>query len=61
MQYTVGLASGVPTTFLSVGDEDFATGLLNQATYLNELAVIPGVLSTSYAIDESSVSASMAT
>ncbi|KAJ7749422.1 family S53 protease [Mycena metata] len=59
-QYTIGVAAGVPVTFISVGESntdgvdgfmDIITALINEAT-----GTRPNVLSTSYAFDESDLS-----
>ncbi|KAJ7183973.1 family S53 protease [Mycena filopes] len=64
-QYTVGLATGVPTTFISVGESnadgvdgflDIITALIKEAT-----GTRPNVLTTSYGFDESDLSRSVAT
>ncbi|KAK7038384.1 family S53 protease-like protein [Favolaschia claudopus] len=68
VQYTVGLATGVPVEFLSVGgpsDEDFvdgdlATGLLDTATFLEGVENPPSVVSTSVGLDEAGVEKSLA-
>lgn len=66
IQYAMGIASGVPTTFLSVGPEmfthpdDFVTALLNEANYLLSLENPPNVLTSSYGINEANVTQSMA-
>jgi tripeptidyl-peptidase I len=59
IQYTVGLATGVPVTFVSIGpglnqttSVEFFQGLLDEANYLLSLDAPPAVLSTSYASDE---------
>ena len=45
VQYTIGLATGVPVTFISVGnityptDEDFADQLVDTALYLLGLQI----------------------
>ncbi|CAK5264006.1 unnamed protein product [Mycena citricolor] len=53
MQYTVGLATGVPVTFLSVGEFDFLTALLDTTTYLQGVSNPPTVMTTSYGMTES--------
>ncbi|KAJ7111425.1 family S53 protease-like protein [Mycena epipterygia] len=63
-QYTIGLATGVPVTFISVGENnsddvdgfmDITTALLREAT-----GTRPNVLTTSYGFDESDLSRSVA-
>ena len=52
--YTVGIATGVPVTFLSVGGEkDFDDALLDTTTFLHQMADPPSVMTTSYGGDES--------
>ena len=56
-QYTVGIATGVPVTFLSVGggdsNADFATSLLVTTIFLHQTAHPPSVMTTSYGNTES--------
>ncbi|KAF8189516.1 family S53 protease-like protein [Mycena galopus ATCC 62051] len=59
-QYTVGLATGVPVEFLTVGG-DFETGLLDTTTYLDGVDNPPTVMTTSYAEDEEDFGISLAT
>ncbi|KAJ7242886.1 family S53 protease [Mycena haematopus] len=55
IQYTVGIATGVPVTFVS-GGESFSDGalegFLDIINNLSELATVPQVLTTSYGEDE---------
>ncbi|RPD69218.1 family S53 protease-like protein [Lentinus tigrinus ALCF2SS1-7] len=51
IQYTVGVATDVPTTFYSVGDAT-ATGFIDLANYLLGLDELPLVLTTSYSFFE---------
>ncbi|KAJ6471242.1 subtilisin-like protein [Mycena vitilis] len=77
VQYTTGIATGVPIEFLTVGG-DFTTALLGKDTYiprrnfplssipdtttfLDGLAAPPTVMTTSYGTTESSIGISMAT
>lgn len=66
IQYTVGLASGVPVTFLTVGPNEwegevaYATSMLDEANYLLGLDNPPHVLTTSYSFDEVNITQSMA-
>ncbi|KAJ7755248.1 family S53 protease-like protein [Mycena metata] len=53
IQYTAGIATGVPLKFLSVGG-DFATGLLDTTTFIHGLEDPPTVVSTSYSLSEES-------
>jgi tripeptidyl-peptidase-1 len=48
----LGIATGVNTTFLSVGGDDFVKALIDTTTYLNGLADPPLVMTTSYGEDE---------
>ncbi|KAF7335731.1 Family S53 protease-like protein [Mycena venus] len=65
MQYTLGLATGVPIQFLSVGYPrtglDFPQSLLDTITYLDGVADPPTVMTTSYGDVETSYGASAAT
>lgn len=60
IQYTVGIATGVPVTFLSNGNEDFNTGLIDTATFLAGSRDLPTVITTSYGGNEDSFSNSLA-
>ncbi|KAF8148116.1 family S53 protease-like protein [Mycena galopus ATCC 62051] len=64
-QYTTGLATGVPITFISVGEDnsDGVDGFLDIITTLIKEATgtRPNVLTTSYGFDESDLSRSVAT
>lgn len=59
-EYTIGVATGVPVTFLSVGG-DFTTALLDTTTFLDGVANPPSVMTTSYGTTESSLSPALAT
>ncbi|KAI0314901.1 family S53 protease [Amylostereum chailletii] len=62
IQYTVGIASGVPTVFLSVGNDDRAgSGFLEIINFLLNEDSPPHVLTTSYAFNEAQISAALAT
>ncbi|KAF7368588.1 Family S53 protease-like protein [Mycena venus] len=65
IQYTVGLATGVPVTFLSVGDDDteeaFFTQLLDTTTSLAGAANPPTTITTSYGSNEVDFGSSLAT
>ena len=54
IQYTVGLATDVPTTFVSVGSQnhDGLSGLLDIIKFLLEQDDPPLVLTTSFGADE---------
>ncbi|KAJ6474812.1 family S53 protease-like protein [Mycena sanguinolenta] len=60
IQYTAGLATGVPLQFLSVGGEDFATALLDTTTFIDGLVDPPTVISTSYSENEDVFGTTMA-
>lgn len=57
IQYTAGLAGGVPVTFISVGDDynDSIDGFLDIINFLLNETHPPQVLSTSYGFDEPDV------
>ncbi|OSX61672.1 hypothetical protein POSPLADRAFT_1143941 [Postia placenta MAD-698-R-SB12] len=59
VQWTVGLATDVPVTFISVGG-DFLDALLDTANFLLGEDSPPQVVSTSYGDDESAVSQKLA-
>ncbi|KAF7368433.1 Family S53 protease-like protein [Mycena venus] len=61
IQYTAGIATGVPLSFLSVGGADFPTSLLDTTTFLDGVENPPTVMTTSYGAIESNFGASMAT
>jgi len=64
IQYTLGLATGVPTTFISVGGgveiDDFLGALLDTAYYLLNQTSPPQVVSNSYGCNEDLVSQKLA-
>ncbi|KAI0738095.1 family S53 protease [Daedaleopsis nitida] len=63
IQYTVGLATGVPTVFISVGSQvqDGAlSGMLDVVNYLLAQDSPPTVLTTSYGADEERISRDLA-
>lgn len=60
MEYTIGIATGVPVTFLANGNEDFNTALVDSANYLASTRSPPSVVTTSYGGDEDSFSSSLA-
>ncbi|EIW62968.1 family S53 protease [Trametes versicolor FP-101664 SS1] len=62
-QYTIGIATGVPTTFISVGDNnrDGVNGFMDIINTLLGESAPPQVLSTSYGFDEPDLPASVAT
>ncbi|KAL0578129.1 hypothetical protein V5O48_003872 [Marasmius crinis-equi] len=63
IQYTVGVASGVPVTFISVGpnNADGVDGFLDITNALNAEAAPPQVLTTSYGFDERDLGSTLAT
>ena len=62
-QYTLGIASGVPTVFISVGERnrDGVNGFLDIINTLIGESNAPQVLSTSYGFDEPDLPTSIAT
>lgn len=52
IQYTVGVATGVPTTLYSVGDSS-SQGFIDIVNFLLGLDELPLVLTTSYGFNES--------
>ncbi|KAK0449571.1 family S53 protease-like protein [Desarmillaria tabescens] len=63
IQYTIGVATGVPTFFISVGDSttDGLDGFLDIINFLLAETSPPQVLTTSYGFDETDLPASAAT
>ncbi|KAJ8087301.1 hypothetical protein PM082_006131 [Marasmius tenuissimus] len=63
IQYTVGVASGVPVTFISVGPNtaDGVDGFLDIINALNAQSAPPQVLTTSYGFDETDLGSTLAT
>ncbi|KAK0204174.1 family S53 protease-like protein [Desarmillaria ectypa] len=63
IQYTIGVATGVPTIFISVGDAttDGVAGFLDIVNFLLAETSPPQVLTTSYGFDETDLPASAAT
>lgn len=63
VQYTVGIATGVPTVFISVGDnfqDGDLEGFLDIINFLNSESNPPHVLTTSYGQNENTISSSLA-
>lgn len=62
-QYTVGVASDVPVTFISVGEDndDDISGFLDLINFLLDMDTPPTVLTTSYGFDEPDITLSMGT
>ncbi len=59
MEYTLGIASGVPVTFISVGDENQdgeLDGFLDVINFLLGETAPPQVLTTSFGQNENTVS-----
>ncbi|KAF7972529.1 hypothetical protein HWV62_17826 [Athelia sp. TMB] len=54
IQYTVGVAQGVPTIFISAGPDssDGFDGFLDMVNYILTLPIVPNVLTTSYGFNE---------
>ncbi|KIJ26281.1 hypothetical protein M422DRAFT_38294 [Sphaerobolus stellatus SS14] len=64
IQYTIGVASGVPTTFISVGSnvqDDALNGFLDIINFLLNETAPPQVLTTSYGQNENTISRALAT
>jgi len=64
IQYTVGVATGVPTTFISVGDnfqDGDLEGFLDIINFLLKESAPPQVLTTSYGQNENTISRTLAT
>ncbi|KAJ3488113.1 hypothetical protein NLI96_g3093 [Meripilus lineatus] len=62
VQYTIGIATGVPTFFISVGDnfrDGDLEGFLDIINFLNGETNPPHVLTTSYGADETDLSAAL--
>ena len=63
IQYTIGVATGVPTVFISVGEnfQDGALeGFLDIINFLNGESNPPHVLTTSYGQNENTLSSTLA-
>ncbi|TRM66566.1 peptidase S8/S53 domain-containing protein [Schizophyllum amplum] len=63
IQYTVGVATGVPVYFISVGgnNQDSIAGFIDIVDYLEAEDAPPQVLTTSYGYDENDLGSSLAT
>ncbi|EIM82411.1 family S53 protease [Stereum hirsutum FP-91666 SS1] len=63
IQYTVGLATGVPVQFLSVGSQttDGIDGFIDEINFMLAESTVPNVLTTSYAFNEPDLPLSLAT
>lgn len=61
-QYTIGVATGVPVSFISCGEQnrDSLGGFLDQINFLLAQAAPPQVLTTSYGQNENTVSSKLA-
>ncbi|EIM89476.1 family S53 protease [Stereum hirsutum FP-91666 SS1] len=57
LQYTIGVATGVPVQFVSVGydNTDGIAGFIDEVNFLLAEDVVPNVLTTSYAFNEPSL------
>jgi tripeptidyl-peptidase-1 len=63
IQYTVGLATGVPTYFLSVGEkfqDGNLDGVLDTVNFVLGESTIPHVMTTSYGTNEDDLSPALA-
>ena len=63
MEYTVGIATGVPTVFISVGDQfqdGDLEGFLDLVNALSAKETPPTVLTTSYGENEDDISRTLA-
>ena len=62
IEYTVGLANGVPVEFISVGEngDDGLDGWLDTINYLLNQDSPPSVVTTSYGADETDISSDLA-
>ncbi|KAJ7587863.1 family S53 protease-like protein [Mycena floridula] len=63
IQYTIGVATAVPTYFISVGDSntDGVSGFIDIIDFLNAETAPPQVLTTSYGFDEPDLGSTLAT
>ncbi|KAF7306473.1 Family S53 protease-like protein [Mycena indigotica] len=61
IQYTTGIATDVPVSFLTVGGNSFSTALLDTTTFLDGVASPPSVMTTSYGDTEANFGNSLAT
>ncbi|KAK7000200.1 family S53 protease-like protein [Favolaschia claudopus] len=61
VEYTAGIASGVPLQFLTVGGSDLPTALLDTTTFLSGVEDPPTVVTTSYGDNESVFGITLAT
>lgn len=62
VEYTIGLATGVPITFLSTaGNEQFSVALANSVSYIAGLESPPTVMTTSYGTNEDQFTPSLLT
>ncbi|KAJ7180886.1 family S53 protease [Mycena filopes] len=63
IQYTVGVATGVPVAFVSVGEQSQdgdLGGFLDIVTFLSAQKVVPQVMTTSYGENEADISPALA-
>lgn len=61
MQYTIGIATGVPAAFLSVGPDntDMIDGFMDMVSFLLSMDTLPGVVTITYGFDEPTLQASL--
>lgn len=59
MEYTIGIATGVPVTFLSNGNNDLENAFFDTANYLASTSNPPSVVTTSYGANEGDFSPSL--
>ena len=62
IQYTIGIATGVPVTFISTGNniKDDVSGFLDLAQFLLSESAPPSVITTSYGENEQNIGVAMA-
>jgi tripeptidyl-peptidase-1 len=60
LQYTIGIAPGVPVQFVSVGKSGTGNGFLDTITTMIAQEEVPEVVTTSYGLDEDDVGADVA-
>ncbi|KIP02046.1 hypothetical protein PHLGIDRAFT_79697 [Phlebiopsis gigantea 11061_1 CR5-6] len=60
MEYTMGLATGVPVTFLTSENFDLTSAMIDTAAVIGNYSKPPSVVTTSYAGDEDGFSESLA-
>lgn len=60
MEYTMGVATGVPVTFLTSENFDLTSAMIDTAAVIGNYSKPPSVVTTSYAGDEDGFSESLA-